>query len=112
VDHIWSAFILSGQGTNSITVDWTGSSGGDVCLVATNECGESQMICATVVTTTTPVIDAGQDFKICGLNATLEGNGTGTWSQISGTGTSIFADTQSPTSAVTVSQPCTGFYLK
>lgn len=97
--------IVSGQGTNAITIDWTGSPGGDVCVLATNECGQSQSICATVVTTSTPVISAGIDFEICGLNADLEGSGTGTWSQVSGPGSSSFGDAQSPATSVSVSKP-------
>jgi gliding motility-associated-like protein len=99
------AVILSGQGTNSISINWNGTAGGDVCVVASNDCGQSQSICATVVTTTTPVLNAGTDFKICGLDASLAGNGTGTWSQISGTGTSSFIDNQNPATGVTVSAP-------
>jgi hypothetical protein len=97
--------IISGQGTNSITIDWNGTSGADVCVSALNVCGVSNEICTTVVTTTTPIIDAGADFTTCGLNATIAGNGSGMWSLSSGAGTVIFSNDQDPVTPVTVTQP-------
>jgi len=99
------ASIISGQGTNSISIDWNGATGGDICVMASNVCGVSNELCATVVTTTTPLIDAGLDFAICGLQANLTGIGNGKWSLSSGTGTAIFNNDQDPLTSVTVSKP-------
>jgi hypothetical protein len=44
------AIIVSGQNTESITVDWTGTIGnsGTVCVKTVNDCGESADLCYTV----------------------------------------------------------------
>lgn len=47
------ASVASGQGTNSITVDF-GTSGGTICVVANDLCGSSSASCLTVNTITAP----------------------------------------------------------
>ncbi len=87
-----------GQGTNTVSVDWNGSPGGDICVVAENTCGVSQPVCVTVMTTPLPVLNAGVDTSACGTSIQLTGSGSGTWRQLSGPGQSSFADPASPTS--------------
>lgn len=99
------ATILSGQGTNSISVDWNGAVNGDVCVSASNMCGTSGIICVTVNPTLTPTIDAGIDFSICGSTTDLAANGTGSWTLVSGPGTADFAQVMNPNSSVSVSVP-------
>jgi gliding motility-associated-like protein len=43
------ASILSGQGSTSISVNWGTSQGGNVCLVASNNCGNSPPACISVL---------------------------------------------------------------
>ncbi|MCB0643560.1 MAG: hypothetical protein KDC44_18060, partial [Phaeodactylibacter sp.] len=50
------AIIMNGQGSNSITVNWGSSSGGDVCVVASNNCGNSMPACLPVVAGTLPAV--------------------------------------------------------
>ncbi len=95
--------ITTGQGTNNIVIEWNGSSGGDVCVAASNECGTSTSVCLPVVTTTTPSIDAGIDQELCGLTATLAASGFGSWTVISGPGSPQFSDINNPTATVDVS---------
>jgi hypothetical protein len=45
------AFITSGQGTSSITIDWSGATPGlgEICVSALNTCGESDEFCEGVI---------------------------------------------------------------
>jgi PKD-like domain/Beta-propeller repeat/Secretion system C-terminal sorting domain len=53
--------IISGQGTNTITVDWSGLTiGGSVCVSAVNECGSSPADCMEV---TIDISDALDEIK-------------------------------------------------
>ncbi|GEM_PF-1541451 len=56
--YTWSvpagATITSGQGTTAITVAWGNSSGGQVCVHASNNCGNSPDVCIDVSTTPVP----------------------------------------------------------
>ncbi len=59
------ATITAGQTTNSITVDWTGSLGGQVCVTADNDCGSSLPSCFNITignTPATPVAPADVSF--------------------------------------------------
>lgn len=51
-DYQWivpsSATIVSGQGTECIEVDWTGSNGGVVCIATTGACNVSEQVCFPV----------------------------------------------------------------
>lgn len=101
------AIITTGQGTPSVNIAWNGSTGGDVCVSAINECGTSSPVCITVTTTSSPVIFAGNDTIICGLDAILNASGTASWSVISGPGIIQFSDFNSPQTAVHASAPGT-----
>ncbi len=60
--------------STTITVDWTGSPGGDLCVVAEGECGPSDPTCITVIVSTgpeEPIID-GPDQACDGDMATYE----------------------------------------
>jgi large repetitive protein len=57
LDYVWEVTggtIKSGQGTNTITVDW-GNTNGKVCLKIVGTCGESNDACANVAVANTPV---------------------------------------------------------
>jgi PKD-like domain/Secretion system C-terminal sorting domain/Beta-propeller repeat len=52
-EYLWTVpagvQIISGQGTNSIIVDWSGTTtGGSVCVSAINDCGNSEIDCMEV----------------------------------------------------------------
>ncbi|MBK9274716.1 MAG: gliding motility-associated C-terminal domain-containing protein [Flavobacteriales bacterium] len=82
-------------GTNNFTVTVTD----DACpLIGTNDFGYS-----VIVTPPFTAANAGPDQQVCGGSATLAGalpysQVTGTWTVVSGSG--VFADANSPTSAV------------
>lgn len=60
--------IVSGQGTTEVTIQWNGSTGGDVCVSASNDCGISSPLCITVkVTPTSELI--GQFDHACSTKA-------------------------------------------
>ncbi len=49
------ATITSGQGTNGISVLWTGNSNGDICVTANNLCGSSTQLCSSITAIPVPV---------------------------------------------------------
>ncbi len=100
-----SGIITSGQGTKEVTIDWNGSTGGDLCVTASNDCGSSIPYCVTVVTSTTPSLNAGNDITICGLKTNLNATGTGTWSVLSGPSVVQFSNEHSATPSVQVWLP-------
>ncbi len=46
---------VTGQNTDTLTIDWAGSAGGEVCVTLTNACGTSEPICDTIVIVPTPI---------------------------------------------------------
>jgi hypothetical protein len=85
--------ITNGQGTNSITTNWsTTAITGNICVIASNNCGSSNQSCATItvincsVCNNPPSVNVGQDITSCGIStvsisAILGGAATtGTWS--------------------------------
>ncbi|MBK8490527.1 MAG: hypothetical protein IPL49_06345 [Saprospirales bacterium] len=56
--------ITAGAGTNSITIDWTGSNNGNVCVRALNACGQSPQTCFAVTVNDAPtaVLSGGGAF--------------------------------------------------
>ncbi|MBK8832318.1 MAG: gliding motility-associated C-terminal domain-containing protein [Saprospiraceae bacterium] len=97
--------IQSGQGTNAVVINWNNTAGGDLCVVASNNCGTSASLCLAIQTVATPVLSAGPDLTGCGQSVMLEGSGVGVWTLVSGPGTAVFSLPGDPTSAVTVDQP-------
>lgn len=108
---IWSQ--TSGSGTSSFGNSTAGST-----VVSVTQAGsytftwtETNGTCVSaspvnVVFTDQPVADAGPDANECDLDHVFSATssfGTGTWSQISGTGTSSFSALNSPTATVAVS---------
>ncbi|MEA3447213.1 MAG: FISUMP domain-containing protein [Bacteroidota bacterium] len=68
------ASITSGQGTTNITVDF-GTSSGDICVTANNECGVGTPSCQTI-TVSDPVVTITGDTEICdGESTTLTASG-------------------------------------
>ncbi len=102
------ALITGGQGTQAITIDWNNTSGGDLCVTASNVCGISVPVCTTINTIMTPVAQAGADIALCGLTATLQASGAGTWNLLSGPGSTAFSDNADPTAVLSVD--ATGLY--
>jgi len=97
--------IQSGQGTNAVVINWNNTAGGDLCVVASNNCGTSASLCLAIQTVATPVLSAGPDLTGCGQSVMLEGSGVGVWTLVSGPGTAVFSLPGDPISAVTVDQP-------
>ncbi len=65
-----NATIVSGQGTDSIQVNFDGSfTTGDICVIASNNCGSTNASCITVTGTsiipTTPSSITGNNFGVC-----------------------------------------------
>jgi hypothetical protein len=75
--------------------------------ISNGSCAPSTDQISVIVNTPPTASNAGPDVTVCGLTATLAGNtpvtGTGTWTQVSGPGTSVFTNANSATSNVTVS---------
>lgn len=71
--------IVTGQGSNSITVDWGAPGPGSVLVSATNPLGcESTPVNVSVNISPLPASDAGSDVTICtGIGTTLGGEPTG-----------------------------------
>ena len=87
-DYIWTTpngEPIVGQGTPSISVDWTGSTGGQVCVQVVNGCGTSPAGCLDVTVDQLPVatISGGGDFCAGSgdvIDLTITINGTpGPW---------------------------------
>lgn len=101
--------ISSGQNTPSISVNWTGTPGGDVCLSVGNTCGAGPQTCFSVEVDAVPVANAGTNQSLCALSADLLavnsiGGSTGGWSMVAGPGTADFVNAGNPATAVSVSQ--------
>jgi gliding motility-associated-like protein len=75
---------ISGQGTNAIMVDWTGSTGGDVCVQAENACGLSPQNCFPVTINVAPIATISGTGEFCAgsgdqVDLTITLTGTGPW---------------------------------
>ncbi|MCB9285482.1 MAG: gliding motility-associated C-terminal domain-containing protein [Lewinellaceae bacterium] len=78
------ATITAGAGTNSITIDWTGSNNGNVCVRAVNACGQSPQSCFAVTVNDAPtaVLSGGGDFCAGSgetIDLTIDLTGTAPW---------------------------------
>ena len=104
--------LLSGPGTANFDDASSGTTNVSVSVVGTyvflwtevnGSCVDSDQV--TVVFSTQPVANAGLDGDECDLNFTFNASpsvGTGTWTQISGPGTSAFTNPNGPTATVNV----------
>lgn len=58
--YVWTApigaIITSGQGSNSITINWNGSAGGNVSVTETNSCGSGTVVTLPITVNAAPVI--------------------------------------------------------
>ena len=59
------ATLTAGQGTNCITIDWTGASSGDVCVQVGNDCGQSPEVCYAVSVNELPSATLSGGGSIC-----------------------------------------------
>ena len=90
--YIWDVFggdIIDGDGTEMITVSWNDPVGGDVCVSAMNDCGESDPDCLIISTISPPT--SNLDSTICNgvrfmYNGTEYGNGNFSGTEIFMTG--------------------------
>ena len=101
--------IFAGQGTTSVTIDWSPTTSGDTVIVtATNACGTSAPRRLTVLILNFPNLNAGVDRTICGTTAILAATNStpnGSWSSAStNTGGVVFTNAASPNSSVQVTQ--------
>ncbi len=86
-DYMWTSpngEAISGQGTNSIAIDWSNSPGGDVCVTLTNACGSSQQHCFAVQVNPLPtaVVSGGGSFctgSADSVAVVIDFTGTGPW---------------------------------
>jgi gliding motility-associated-like protein len=83
-----SGTIISGQGTNNITIKWLGTAARDTLrVVGKNACFTSVPRDLIIDITTFPTFSAGPDASLCGLSTSLSaisGGGTGTWTSAAG----------------------------
>lgn len=109
---IWSILrgsgtIISGQGTASIKVLWTGTRTNDtIRVIGKNSCFSSPTRDLPVVITAFPNLTAGVDTSLCGLTLNLNGKsggGSGTWTSVAGNpGIAGFQNSTQATTSVTV----------
>lgn len=99
------ATLVSGQGTNSITVLF-GAAGGDVCVTANGDCAASAATCKTVAVQSAPVVDLGPDKTFCEApNLVLDAGNTGsTFAWSTGASTQTININSPGTYTVTVTQ--------
>lgn len=98
--------ITGGQGTKSITVDWSNYGSQTVSVIAINECGTPQ-VDYPVTINQVPKANAGAAQQICGFNgkfAAVPSVGNGQWKLLSGPvgGVANIANSTNPTSNVNV----------
>lgn len=113
--YIWSltrngGTIFSGQGTTSVTIDWSPTTSGDTVVVsALNDCGTSPARRLAILVLNFPNLDAGIDRTVCGTIATLAASNStpnGSWSSASSNvGGVVFTDATLPNTAAQVTQP-------
>ncbi len=92
-NYVWSIFpgtnpaqIVAGQGTNTIRVNWNGSTGGRIDVYGQYVCGNTEYSSRLVLITSFPNLNAGVDSAVCGRSTTLNATtstGTGNWSVVS-----------------------------
>lgn len=112
--YMWTvpagATILTGQNTTAVSVEWASSPGGQICVSALSGCGAGPQNCQNVVVNAIPVAFAGADTDTCGLTGVLQAvpsivGTTGSWSILSGTGSTAITNPNNPVSGVTVTLP-------
>ena len=59
------ATINSGQGTNSISVTWNSTPGGNVCVDWTDNCGTSPLTCTNVTVNPIPLMTTPTNITVC-----------------------------------------------
>ena len=106
--------IVSGQNTPTVSVDVSSCTTDSItlCVVVSNDCGDSDPGCLTIAVPTEITVDAGADAAVCDPSYTLQGDTDGqpaNWTTVSGPGTATFGDAGDPGSSVSVDQP--GTYL-
>jgi gliding motility-associated-like protein len=101
------ATILSGNGTNSIYIDWGNTVSGTVSVTASNACGTSASTSLNVAVSNFNNLNAGRDTVICGLSHRLtavSASGTGTWTHFPQSPLDVtYTDVNKPTTDITVS---------
>lgn len=102
-----SGTIISGQGTNNISVKWLGTATRDTLrVIGKNACFSSIPRDLIIDISTFQNLNAGSDTLLCGLSTPLRaisGGGTGTWTSIAGnSGVAVFQNSNQATSTVTV----------
>jgi gliding motility-associated-like protein len=60
-----SGVTVTGETTNTLTVNWGNVLGGQICVYTSNVCGESEPYCQNIVITPIPVADFDIDPVIC-----------------------------------------------
>ncbi len=97
--------ITAGDGTTCVTVDWNGAMAGDVCVSASNNCGDGPQICQAVAVDgpssppaglaglLTPCQNAvGVGYSIDPVSGATSYNWTATNGTVTGSGTSVTVD--------------------
>ena len=109
VTHVWTGDVTNLDVTNTQSVTFNSSVIGTYNftydVTDDNGCNGNDDIIVTVFEN--PIADAGIDDSICGLDIQLAANpsiGTGTWSQLLGTGTLSFDDNHSASATVTADE--------
>lgn len=110
--YTWSvpagAIIQNGQGTNSISVKWSGTTSGNVCVYATNQCGDGPQTCKAITVKPAPVVNLSAG-STCGTTVILDAANPGStykWSNGPTTQTISVSTSGTYTVTVTNAQSC------
>lgn len=98
-----------------LDIDWTGLSGGNVCVTANNDCGESQQTCIQVIVNESPTatLTGGGDFcagsgDTIALNVEL--TGLAPWELVYSDGTNSFTESNIMSSPFIINATTAGNY--
>ncbi|MCX6825127.1 MAG: T9SS type A sorting domain-containing protein [candidate division SR1 bacterium] len=112
--YMWSiptgATIISGQGTNSVTIDFTGAISGTIDVYGQNACGSGQNVSLPVTVNQSPSLTVTATLtSVCvGNSTTLTANGTGTIFSWAGSNIITQSNTVTPSATTTYTVTATG----
>ena len=106
---------ITGQGTNAISVDWTGSTGGQVCVQSSNGCGNTPQVCFNVIVNPNPTATLSGDNDFCTgsgdiIDLTIQLTGTAPWNVDYTDGTNNFTEAGIMTSPHIIQVTAAGNY--
>ncbi len=102
--------------TNCLNIDWTGLSGGNICVTANNECGPSPQTCFNVAIIDSPTATISGQGEFCtgsgdAIDLTIELTGTAPWTITYSNGGPILVEDNILTSPHIISVTEEGTYV-